>query len=103
MKRSILALVLGAGLAISPAVAQEELQDQQQNESDEDSAAKAAREGLESLMRALELMLDSIPTFEMPEILPNGDIIIRRVHPDDEDKLENEDGGGDGQIDETSY
>jgi len=29
-------------------------------------------------MRALELMIDSIPQYEMPEIEENGDIIIRR-------------------------
>ena len=55
-------------------------------------------------MRALELMLDSIPMFEVPEILPNGDIIIRRVHPDDHEDEEEDDpqGDEDGTFDETS-
>ncbi|MEX0923445.1 MAG: hypothetical protein WDZ84_11775 [Rhodovibrionaceae bacterium] len=42
-----------------------------------------ARQGLESLMLALESFIQAIPQYEMPEILDNGDIIIRRVHPGD--------------------
>ncbi len=46
---------------------------------DEHSRAEdMAREAIEQLMRALELMIDSIPQYEMPEIEENGDIIIRR-------------------------
>ncbi len=43
-----------------------------------DRAEDMAREAIEQLMRALELMIDSIPQYEMPEIEENGDIIIRR-------------------------
>jgi len=41
-------------------------------------AEDMAREAIEQLMRALDLMLDSIPQYELPEIMENGDIIIRR-------------------------
>ncbi len=41
-------------------------------------AEDMAREAIEQLMRALELMIDSIPQYELPEIEENGDIIIRR-------------------------
>ncbi len=41
-------------------------------------AEDMARQAIEQLMRALELMIDSIPQYEMPEIEENGDIIIRR-------------------------
>ena len=41
-------------------------------------AEDMARGAIEQLMRALELMIDSIPQYEMPEIEENGDIIIRR-------------------------
>ena len=41
-------------------------------------AEDIAREAIEQLMRALELMIDSIPQYELPEIQENGDIIIRR-------------------------
>ncbi len=41
-------------------------------------AEDMAREAIEQLMRALELMIDSIPQYEMPEIEEYGDILIRR-------------------------
>jgi hypothetical protein len=43
-------------------------------------AEDMAREAIEQLMRALELMLDTIPQYELPQIMENGDIIIRRKH-----------------------
>jgi hypothetical protein len=50
-------------------------------QSDEPGAAEEmAREAIEQLMRAMELMIESIPQYEMPEINENGDIIIRRKH-----------------------
>ncbi len=41
-------------------------------------ARELARDSIERLMRAMELLLDSIPQYEAPEITENGDIIIRR-------------------------
>jgi hypothetical protein len=41
-------------------------------------AENMAREAIEQLMRALGLMIDSIPQYELPVIEENGDIIIRR-------------------------
>lgn len=46
------------------------------------SPSEMAREGVEKLMRALSLLVESIPQYEMPEVLENGDIIIRRKNPD---------------------
>lgn len=46
----------------------------------DDQAAKLAREAIEKIMQALQLVIDKIPQYETPEILPNGDIIIRRKH-----------------------
>ena len=43
-------------------------------------AEEMARGAIEQLMRALELMIQSIPQYEMPEINEDGDIIIRRKH-----------------------
>ncbi len=46
---------------------------------------KDAEQLLESatrqILRALELMMAAIPQYEMPEVLDNGDIIIRRIQP----------------------
>lgn len=37
-----------------------------------------AIEAVQKLLLALRLVIDDIPRYEMPEMLPNGDIIIRR-------------------------
>jgi hypothetical protein len=42
-------------------------------------------EGVNMVLGALELMLKAIPQYEAPEVLQNGDIIIRRVVPDKEE------------------
>lgn len=46
-----------------------------------DEARRAAERLLpmiETLMERLPLVIDNLPDYQMPEILPNGDIIIRR-------------------------
>lgn len=44
-------------------------------------------EGTKKILRAFELFILTIPQYEMPEVLPNGDIIIRRKNPPtDKDK-----------------
>ena len=44
--------------------------------------ARAAVESLlpmiETLMERLPIVIDNLPDYEVPEIMPNGDIIIRR-------------------------
>ena len=45
-------------------------------------AEQALKEGAEKIMRALELMLYAVPQYQMPEVLENGDIILRRRNPD---------------------
>ena len=34
-------------------------------------------------MKALELLIKTLPQYEPPVILDNGDILIRRIRPDD--------------------
>ena len=41
-------------------------------------------DGLRMILSAIELILQSIPEYRAPEILDNGDIIIRRVQPNEE-------------------
>ncbi len=48
----------------------------------EDSPQEMLEEGMRSILGALELLLMSIPQYAAPEVLPNGDIIIRRVRPE---------------------
>ena len=46
--------------------------------SERERAEELAREALARMMRSLELLIESIPQYEMPEINEDGDIIIRR-------------------------
>jgi|GEM_PF-461955 len=66
------AIAFALSLAAAPALAQEK------------TPEELARDGLAKLLSALDLFIGSIPQYETPEILPNGDIIIRRIHPEAE-------------------
>jgi hypothetical protein len=48
---------------------------------EEETPSELAREGMERMLRAIELMIEMIPQYEVPEVLENGDIIIRRKNP----------------------
>lgn len=52
---------------------------------EDDEPGELAREGVERMMRALELFIDMIPQYEMPELSDDGDIIIRRKRDDEPD------------------
>jgi hypothetical protein len=56
-----------------------------------EEAERLARETAKRLMETLRLMLEYIPQYEMPEITEDGDIIIRRKHPEPEPEPENGD------------
>ena len=87
-KNTTLAAALGLGLFLSPyATAKAE-------EAPQEGPGEMAREGLEQMMRALRLLVESIPQYELPEVLENGDIIIRRKHPKPESQ--------EPEIDETA-
>jgi hypothetical protein len=71
------------GLAMAlVAISSARAQDSGPESSTPDSAQELAVQGLQKLMQAIELFVKSVPQYSAPEILPNGDIIIRRVHPD---------------------
>ncbi len=46
--------------------------------SQRERAEEFARQGIERLMQALDLLMESIPQYELPFVDENGDIIIRR-------------------------
>jgi hypothetical protein len=74
MKPIISAVVLSVALTLAqPSLAAPN--------SPQDQAAELARQGLEKLMPALELMINHIPQYETPTINENGDIIIKRKNP----------------------
>lgn len=66
-------------IAAGPTQAQQPApKDQSQSE-----AETALKEGIQTILRTLEAMFKSIPQYEMPEVMDNGDIIIRRKKPKD--------------------
>jgi hypothetical protein len=60
-------------------------------ESLQDHTAKAeqlASEALAKMMKALDLLIMTVPRYAAPEVLPNGDIIIRRLDRQEQDEAE---------------
>ena len=94
MKAVVCGVALSAAVALTPAAAQ----DQQQSL---DEAERMAMDAIARMMDALGLFIDSIPQYEAPEVLPNGDIIIRRIHPESEGGPERQD-GEEPEVDETA-
>ena len=45
---------------------------------EEETPEELMREGMERMLRAIELMIEMVPQYEMPEVTEDGDIIIRR-------------------------
>lgn len=78
MKKVPLVFAMAMMLAV-PAQAEE-----QKNLPDWDESQEMLEEGAKRVVGALELFLSAIPQYEMPEILPNGDILIRRKTPDND-------------------
>jgi len=64
-------------------------------EDDTAQAERLAKEALTKMMRALDLLIGTVPRYAAPEVLPNGDIIIRRLDPqeDGEEPIETKDDG----------
>ena len=46
-------------------------------------AEQLANEALNKMMKALDLLIMTVPRYAAPEVLPNGDIIIRRLDPEE--------------------
>ncbi len=74
---AVIAIPLGV-MPLGPATAQS------QGDDGRAEAEDLAREGMMRIMRALELLMHSIPQYELPEVNENGDIIIRRKHRSDD-------------------
>ena len=74
MKRTLMAVVAAWCLA-TPATADDDL-------------VPEAKEALRGLLTLLEGIIESVPQYELPEVLENGDIIIRRVPAEPEEAPE---------------
>ena len=87
MHRSFIAIAAAALLAgsTSTALAQDGGQKGQPG-IDWDQSQVILEEGAKRVIDALGLFMQAIPTYELPEVLPNGDIIIRRKKPAENDQ-----------------
>lgn len=72
LRRFVIALPLFLGLALPAAAADTE---------SKETPSELMTEAMSKMVRALEMMIQSIPQYEKPEITENGDIIIRRKNP----------------------
>ena len=54
-----------------------------------DEAEKMIENGIKKILNALELFIKKLPNYKKPEILENGDIIIRRIKPSQSDPPRN--------------
>ena len=75
------AILFAGGLVLVPCGPARASEPKSEVSPGEDTPGELAREGIEQMMRALRLLVDSIPQYELPEMLENGDIIIRRRNP----------------------
>jgi len=64
-------LAVGLVLPITPVLAEEP----------SPSPTEKLEESVQTFLSAIELFLLAIPQYAAPEVLPNGDIIIRRIQP----------------------
>ena len=82
MRKHLLPLLV-LGLLIAP-VGVAAADSLQENKAE---AERLATEALTKMMKALDLLISTVPRYAAPEVLPNGDIIIRRLDPqEDEDE-----------------
>lgn len=88
MRKAILAATMALALVSGPAFAA----------GDKDDVERLAREGAAKLIEALEALIESLPSYEAPEVTEDGDIIIRRRDPDAEPRQEKPGDGDETKI-----
>jgi hypothetical protein len=83
MARRTKSALMAAGVALwlCAGGTEAQAQDQGQTQSERQRAEEMAREGMERILRALNMLMESIPQYELPEVNEKGDIIIRRKNP----------------------
>lgn len=75
-----LRLLLAPALVLALGTAQAQAPDKDPKEQGLEETARGA---IESLMDVMRTVIDKIPMYEAPEILDNGDILIRRKRPEE--------------------
>ncbi len=78
---AILCLTLAVVIMVSSPVISADLHKAQTPPSQQKKPEDMIEDGMRMILNALSLILKSIPQYKAPEVLENGDIIIRRVRP----------------------
>lgn len=81
MKKFLIGAGLAAALAAGPAVFAVAADTDKAGPDATESPKQLLDDAGQKFLRAIELMLRAIPQYEAPEILDNGDIVIRRKRP----------------------
>ena len=76
-----LCLTLAVVIMVSTPVISADLHKAQTPPSQQKNPEDMIGDGMRMILNALSLILKSIPQYKTPEVLENGDIIIRRVRP----------------------
>lgn len=88
MKRTATALCVMSIMSLAmPALAKDDSGSDTYNDIDiqkqMEKAGESLKDSLTTLMNLVDKMVKGVPQYEAPEILDNGDIIIRRKPPED--------------------
>ena len=67
-------------MLLAPAISAD-LSKEQTPPAQNDSPQRLIEDGMKIILGTIRLMLQSLPQYKAPEVLDNGDIIIRRVQP----------------------
>ena len=76
-----LCLTIAVLLMVSTPVISADLHKVQTPPTQQKNPEDMIEDGMRMILHALSLILKSIPQYKAPEVLENGDIIIRRVPP----------------------
>ena len=76
-----LCLTIAVLLMVSTPVISADLHKVQTPPTQQKNPEDMIEDGMRMILHALSLILQSIPQYKAPEVLENGDIIIRRVRP----------------------
>ena len=74
-------LTVAMFIMVSTSVISADLHKAQTPPSQQKKPEEMIEDGMKMILNALSLILKSIPQYKTPEVLENGDIIIRRVRP----------------------
>lgn len=96
MKKTLSILIFSGVLcALLGPLVSSDISEAQQPPTKKEAPERLLEDGVKMILGAIKLILRSIPEYKAPEVLENGDIIIRRVKPPvrapkEEDKIKKE-------------